>query len=56
MPTWYYVKVHPLKKSKLARLRATKNVNLKELGEVVWSGYGDYPPDYVRAEIEKLAA
>ena len=51
--TWYYIRVPSNKSAVLSRLTPHAHVDLNEIGEIIYSGYGDFPPDYVREAVEK---
>ena len=53
--TWYYVRVDSLKQSSIQRLTPHKNSNLHEIGEVLFSGYGDTPPNDIREAVSNMS-
>ncbi|MFO0425261.1 MAG: hypothetical protein ACK526_01735 [Planctomyces sp.] len=48
-PAWYYVLTPFWKKTSLSNLQGTGNRNLNDYGTILHSGYGEEPPDEVKA-------
>ena len=51
-PTWYYLKVDALKHSAFKKKMETGKLDVAEYGEVLESGWGNYPPAPIEAQAD----
>ena len=52
--TWFFVRVPNAKLRMFERTLKNGHINLDEFGEVLDSGFGEYPPAYVITEMKTL--
>ena len=58
-PAWYYLLVKDRTRLMMLQSRHQRgetHIALEEYGNIVASGWGNHPPDHVRAEMETLYA
>lgn len=52
---WFYINIDSGKERKFKHCIESKaNVDLKDWGEIVESGYGKSPPDYIKEKMKRL--
>lgn len=49
---WYYVLVDKSKKSMFESIQGTQSLNLNDYGKIIFSGYGDEPPEDMKKKME----
>ena len=50
---WYYVQVEPMKVPLFLKEAPGKQVNLEDYGRIVYSGYGEEPPEDIKKKVEE---
>lgn len=50
---WYYVMVEKSKKHLFEEVEGSQPLNLTDYGQILHSGYGDEPPDDIKAKMEE---
>ena len=54
--TWHYVKVETIKQSIFLHALGQQSIDLKDYGEVLFSGWGEHPPEDVKRYVAKKYA
>ena len=49
---WYYVTVDKSKKDTFESLQGAQSLNLNDYGKILYSGYGDEPPEDIKKTME----
>ena len=50
---WYYVLVDKAKKDMFEGIQGTQSLNLNDYGKIIFSGYGDEPPEDMKKKMEE---
>jgi hypothetical protein len=50
---WYYVLLEKSKKHVFSRILGNKPLQLADYGKILYSGWGQTPPDEIRMAVEK---
>lgn len=51
--TWFFIRVDSLKTSLFKQKIKTGSLDLQDFGEILESGYGEEPPEYIFTHMEK---